>query len=386
MNKKYILLILFVGVLAVGGAVIARNYLKVGIQNIPTLPVRTAESKQPKPQLVSYTVETVAENLRVPWSMVFTLPQRILVSERTGAIRIIENGKLLDKPLRTFPEVAATGEAGLMGITLDPNYADNKLLYAAVAYQKQDRMVIKIVKFLDGVPETAEPTIILDDIPAASNHSGTRLKFGIDGKLYMTTGDAQQKESAQVSDSRAGKVLRMNRDGSSLEVFALGFRNSQGLDWDPETNELWVVDHGPSGFDGPRGGDEINLVRQGNNYGWPLVSHDRNQSGLEAPKLTFTPAIAPAALTFYRGSVFPQFTSSLFFSGLVGTGVYRAELSEDRLSISGWEKLKDIDVGRVRDIVEGPEGYLYFTTSNTDGRGTKRAGDDKIYRLVPVSP
>jgi glucose/arabinose dehydrogenase len=155
------------------------------------------------------------------------------------------------------------------------------------------------------------------------------------------------------------------------------------LAWNNETGQLYETEHGPSVFDGPAGGDEVNLIVAGGNYGWPLVSHDGILEGATSPLLTFTPAEAPGSAMFYSGSAFPQYANKLFFGALRGAGIVVVEFARDNPEkVISYEKL-DVDVGRVRDVVEGPDGYIYFTTSNRDGRGNVRDGDDKIYRLVP---
>ncbi|MBI1871989.1 PQQ-dependent sugar dehydrogenase [Candidatus Collierbacteria bacterium] len=224
---------------------------------------------------------------------------------------------------------------------------------------------------------------------AGAIHDGCRIKFGPDNKLYITLGEAAQKDLAQKLDSLNGKILRINADGSipadnpfrGSPIYSYGHRNPQGIDWDPQTNLLWATEHGPSGADGPGGGDEINLIKEGANYGWPLVSHDKTYPGTEFPKLLFTPAVAPAAGMFYRGDLFPEFKNNFFFAALRGEGIYRLVIAGDK--VISFEKLSGIDVGRIREIVEGPDGAIYFTTSNRDGRGKLREGDDKIYRIVP---
>lgn len=346
------------------------------------------ESQEP----VTYTIEEVVQNLQVPWSIVFTGSDRMLVAERPGTVRVVENGQLKPEPLIRFQEVSSTGEEGLMGMTLHPDYDQNSWIYACLAYPKDGQLVDKVVRLIDRQDSLELDQVILDDIPAARFHAGCRVAFGPDEKLYVTTGDAIDKNLAQDLESLAGKTLRLNDDGSvptdnpfpNSYVFSYGHRNAQGLDWHPITGEMYQSEHGPSVFDGPAGGDEVNLVRAGQNFGWPVVSHERSREGMIDPLLVFTPAEAPGSGSFYTGSVFPQFVNSFLFGALKGEGIIAVSFSLEAPSqVLSYEKL-DISVGRVRDVVTGPDGMIYFSTSNTDGRGDDRPGDDKIYRVVPA--
>lgn len=353
-----------------------------------TATVASLEELEP----VAWEVEVVAQDLYVPWSVVFIGTDHLLVSERSGAIREIIAGRLMAEPLYQFEDIAAEGEAGLMGLAVDPDFSSNGFLYACYSYKKDNALSNKVVRLKrDALGVLIFDLILLDDIPSASNHAGCRLLFAPDGTLFITTGDAMQPESAQDIDSLAGKILRINSDGTipadnpftASPLYSYGHRNPQGLAWDANTAFLYETEHGPSGFDGPPGGDEINVIQAGANYGWPVVSHERTSEGFISPLIVFTPAEAPASAMIYSGRMFPQFAGDLFFGALRGEGLVHVKISgSDSLNLSHVEKIIQ-DVGRVRDVVEGPAGYIYFTTSNRDGRGEVQQGDDKVYRIIP---
>jgi glucose/arabinose dehydrogenase len=248
------------------------------------------------------------------------------------------------------------------------------------------------VRLSDQGNSLSDPQTILDDIPTANFHAGGRLAFGPDQRLYVTTGDANVKKNAQDVKSLSGKILRLNTDGTTPEdnpfpdslVYSYGHRNSQGLAWDAKTHELYATEHGPSGFDGPPGGDEFNHILPGENYGWPKVSHDEKLDGAQEPLLTFTPAVAPSDLLFYTGTTFPQFTDTFLFAALKGEGVYQITVNtHDPEKIAEHKKVEGIDAGRIRSITEAPDGSLYLLTSNVDGRGKPVADDDRILHIVP---
>lgn len=337
-------------------------------------------------------VEVVATGLDTPWSLVFTSPERILVTERLGKLRVIEKGKLLPEPLHTFTEVSEQGEEGLLSLTLDPEYEENRFLYIVLAYPENGQFFDKVMRFRDTGTALVDPLALIDRIPAAKYHAGSRVAFGPDGKLYVTTGDATDKNLAQDTGSLAGKILRLNKDGSVPDdnpisgnpLWSYGHRNPQGIAWHAESGLLYETEHGPSGFDGPGGGDEVNLIEKGKNYGWPLVSHEKRQIGTEAPLLVFTPAEAPASLLIYSGRQFGEWQGNLFFGALKGEGLMRIVLdTSDPKKIRSYEKLQAVDFGRIRDVVEGPDGFIYITTSNRDGRGTPTIDDDRILRIRP---
>lgn len=337
-----------------------------------------------------YTIESFAENLSVPWSIVWTDKDRMLVNERPGRIRIIQNAKLQEAPLLEIKEISTGSEEGLMGLAIDPDYSQNKYIYISYAYGKGD-LFIKVIRYKDNGYLLSDELVLIDKIPGAKNHAGCRLKFGPDGKLYITTGDATDREIAQDLNNLGGKILRLNSDGTiprdnpfpDSPVWTYGHRNPQGIDWYPGTKIMYETEHGPSGFDGPGGGDEVNIITKGGNYGWPVVSHEGKKEGMISPVLVYTPAEAPASGMFYKSGVISQFKNNFFFGCLRGRGIMRVIVDENNPEkIVSFEKMKDIDYGRIREIAEGPDGAIYFSTSNKDGRGNPASNDDRIFRII----
>lgn len=349
------------------------------------------EAQAPKAE-VEYVIEEFASGLEIPWDMAFTSEDRMLVTERPGRLRVIENGVLQEEPLHVFENVSSTGEEGLMSIALDPDYRKNHWIYLSWAYQTGDGMKVEVSRFEDLGNHIEKKLTVLRDLPAARYHAGCRIRFGPDGKLYITVGDALNKENAQDLKSLAGKILRANKDGSlprdnpfeGSYIWSYGHRNPQGIDWHPETGQLYETEHGPSIFDGPAGGDEVNKIVKGGNYGWPVVSHDRNQEGMIAPLIQFTPAEPPGSLLIYSGKAFPQFKNNLFFGSLGGEGLMRIVLGENGTDILSADKMEEVNFGRIRTVIEAADGSIYFSTSNRDGRGHPDPSDDRIFRIRPI--
>lgn len=346
----------------------------------------------------TFRIETVASGLQVPWSIVWTSPERMLVAERPGRVRTVERGALQATPLFTIPDIEPSGESGLMGMALHPRYTENKFIYLAYAYRADGRRV-KVVRYRDTGSTFTDPRAIIENIPAQKYHAGTRLRFGSDGKLYITTGDSTEGKLAQRLNSLAGKTLRLNDDGSIPadnpfvkrtgargEVWSYGHRNSQGLDWHPTENFMVQTEHGPSfPLDGWKsGGDEINIVEAGKNYGWNLISFNKTRPGMESPLVMYSSAIAPASGMFYRttkgANNLPQFADNYFFGALKGEAIYRLVFNGRK--VISQERLLEGTYGRIREIAQAPDGAIYFTTSNRDGRGSPEREDDRIMRLV----
>ncbi len=353
--------------------------------------VKQSDIKQDTKYEYSIRIEKFVENLYVPWSILFTSADRILLTERNGSIRLIQNGVLSQNSLKTISEVSTGSEEGLMGLCADPEYQNNHFIYVSYAYVKNSDMTVKVERYTDDGNVLSGGITIIDNLPGAKNHCGCRLKFGPDKKLYITVGDATDREYAQDLNKMNGKLLRINSDGSipsdnpftGSPIWSYGHRNSQGIDWYPGTDILYSTEHGPSGFDGPGGGDEVNIIYKGMNYGWPVVHHKEHKDGMQDPVLEFTPAEAPASGMFYKSGIIPEFKNNFFFGCLRGEGIIRVIIDPNNPEkVLSYEKMKETDFGRIREIAEGPDGAIYFSTSNKDGRGRTRDGDDKIYRIV----
>ena len=334
------------------------------------------------------TAETVARGLEVPWALAFTTDGRILVTERRGRIRVIQGGKLLEEPLAVL-DVARVSEAGLMGIALDPEFLANGHLYVCYTYQNEGgALANRVARLTESGGGARDHRVVLDGIPGARTHNGCRLRFGPDDKLYITMGDAQQRDNAQDLGSLSGKVLRINADGSiprdnpfsRSPVYTYGHRNPQGLDWNPITGDLFITEHGPAQD------DEINILRPGGNYGWPNALGQVNDPNYVDPILSFTPTLALAGGAFYTGgNLAESWEGNFIFANLKASHLHRVVLAPPGFnSVLSHERLFQGQFGRLRAAAMGPDGYLYFTTSNRDGRGRPMAGDDRVMRLVPA--
>lgn len=330
-------------------------------------------------------VETVFTGLEIPWSLSFAPDGRLFVTERPGRVRIVTPGGSSELAL-TVDDVWANGEAGLLGLALDPQFAQNRFVYIYYSAAIPAGAVNRIVRYREVNARLTERVVLLDNIPAANIHDGGRLRFGPDGLLYATTGDAANPNLAQDGASLAGKILRLNRDGgapadnrfSSL-VYTYGHRNPQGFDWHPVSGDLWAAEHGAIG------NDEVNAIRNGLNYGWSWIEGAGTFPGMETPATFYNPAIAPSGASFYRGQRIPQFANNLFVATLRGTHLLRLIVDTSGHRLTAQERLFEGIYGRLRDVVAGPDGNLYFCTNNRDGRGSGMSGDDRVLRIVPAS-
>lgn len=331
-----------------------------------------------------YRIEVIAENLSVPWAIAESDDGRIFFTERGGTIRVIENGRLNPQPVAIISPIFTEAEAGLFGIALDPNFSENGYVYAMHTYSVGNNIYARIIRFVDRNNSLSLDNIIIDRIPSGRIHLGGRIKIGPDGKLYIPAGDANNYSFAQDPSILAGKILRLNLDGTIPEdnpfpnspVYSLGHRNPQGLAWNSE-NVLYASEHGESGH------DEINIIKAGKNYGWPLVQGDETTTiPIEKPIFhSGTQTFAPSGITFVNQG---PWQGRLLVATLRGQQLLSLALSEDGTIVENLESWLPNEYGRLREVYQARDGSIYVTTSNRDGRGNPNVGDDKILKLIPV--
>jgi len=310
-------------------------------------------------------------------------------------VRLIENGKLRRDPYAHIKRVAPNGEGGLMGIALHPEYATTRHVYLMYSYRFAGKPYNRVSVFDDTGKTLTNEKVLIDGIPGASYHNGGSLRFGPDRMLYIGTGDGGHPAAAQDRKSLNGKILRITPDGKPADgnpfanspVYAYGFRNVQGLAWNPSNGELWATNHGPTGEWGLQAMDSVFIVKKGGNYGWPKSLGVTSVKGVTPPILWFPRnSVPPALAIFYRTKKIPQLDGNFLFASLRDECLYRVVLSAPH-TVGRIEKWFSTGVhkgrfGRIRAVAEGPAGLIYITTSNRDGRGTVRPNDDHIYRIT----
>lgn len=327
------------------------------------------------------------QDLEAPWSLVFLSDSRALVSERPGRIRLIRDGRLVAEPYAEI-EVYHSGEAGLMGLAVHPDFPKAPYIYAMHTYRDGWQVYNRVVRLKDEGDRAEFDQVVIDQIPGGRFHDGGRIAFGPDGLLYITTGETFEAHLAQDLESLGGKILRLTPDGKipadnpfdESPIYSYGHRNPQGLAWHPDTGELYASEHGPSGEFTFGAYDEINIIKAGGNYGWPEVVGAPAIEPYRDPIVAWPDTtVPPAGMTFFQGD--------LFVATLGSESLVRVQLEDDGRTVTGlehWfsEAPSRGRLGRLRDAVIGPDDALYLLTSNRDGRGEPRSGDDKIYRLV----
>ncbi len=367
-----------------------RNVLIILVILIAILGFYFILNKNPKIMQVSETqtssqdqtpkTAVFATNLEVPWAIAFLPDGRMLVTERPGRVRIVDkNGNVSPTPATTINvKVERDGEGGLLGIVLSPQFSQNHFVYLYYTYESGNGDTLnRVVRARFENNKLSNEQIIVDKIPGAIYHNGGRIKFGPDGFLYITTGDARNSNAAQDKNSLAGKILRVTEDGKGApdnpfktQVYSYGHRNPQGIAWDVSGN-LWETEHGPSGIWPNCCQDEINRIEKRANYGWSQSVGDTVRAGTIGPVLHSGRDIwAPSGTAIVGNSV--------FFAGLRGNALYEYKIDSKKLI----EHFKS-EYGRLREVILGPDNMLYITTSNRDGRGIIKENDDKIIRINP---
>lgn len=309
--------------------------------------------------------EVVATGLEVPWQIAFLENGSALVTERPGRVRLITaDGQLVPEAVAEI-DVDPAGEGGLMGMAIR---GEDVFLYMTRGGENE------IVRYRYEDEELREQEVVLDGISAATIHDGGRLHLGPDDKLYLTTGDAANPSVAQDPDALNGKIIRLDPESGESEIISLGHRNPQGFDWEPGSDRLIAVEHGQTG------NDEVNVIREGANYGWPEIEGEQTREGFEAPiKLYQTPS-APSGSTFLEAEG-SEWSGSYFIAMLRGERLQRIRIDGDEVTED--EALFEGEFGRLREVSEGPDGDLYLLTSNRDGRGDPAGEDDLVVRVTP---
>ncbi|WP_176719901.1 PQQ-dependent sugar dehydrogenase [Desulfuribacillus alkaliarsenatis] len=374
MNKKWLLLFLLIPALLLA-------FWQVGIINHNDDEADNDMNGTSSTDIVSkeYEIEVLAEGLEIPWEIVPLPDGRVIITERPGRIVMLGVGEIA-----TIQNVEHIGEGGLLGMVLSPNFSENNYVYIYYTYREGSQIYNRVSR-LTLLEETLfEETVIIDEIPGARVHNGGRIKFGPDDKLYVTTGDAQQPSLSQDLESLAGKILRLNEDGSIPEdnplpdspIYAYGLRNPQGLAWQPESGQLFASDHGPTMQ------DEINIITPGANYGWPIVSCSDWDNEYEYPFICYLDfTLAPSGMDFYKTAA-GETMHSLYVAGLRGNMIMRINIDSQTSSRSQTPILQDW--GRLRTVVYH-EGALYIATNNRDGRGVPSDNNDKVLKVTRIN-
>jgi len=345
---------------------------------------------------VTFEAVVVTDGLEHPWSLAFLPDGRMLITERPGRLRVVKNSVLDPRPIKGLPAISVTGQGGLLDVVLHPGFETNRLIFLSYAAAGEGGFGTEVARarLVDHALENLQ--VIFRALPKSQGgrHFGSRLAFGGDGMLYVTLGERGNRPNAQDLGVHPGSIVRIrddgsvppdnpfvNRPGARPEIYTYGNRNPQGMAFEPGTGRLWAQEHGP------QGGDEVNVIKAGVNYGWPVITYGKNygfgtkigegthKPGMAQPALQWTPSIAPSGLAFYDGDKFPGWKGNLFVGALKFQLLVRLEVKGER--IVHQERLLKGVLGRIRDVRAGPDGFLYLLTDESDG---------VLTRLEPAPP
>ena len=334
----------------------------------------------------AFRVVQVVKGLEQPWSLAFLPDGRMLVTEKAGRLRVIANGRLEPQPIAGLPRVTVHSQGGLHDVVLHPDFSKNSLVYLAYAARGEDGVGTELARGRLAGGRLEDVQVLFRQSPKGrtGNHFGGRIVFDRAGYVYLTLGDRGEMPRAQRPDDHAGSVIRLHDDGQvpddnpfvgrpgwRPEKFDLGHRNQQGAALHPQSGVLWTHEHGP------QGGDEINVIRPGKNYGWPVITYGVNygigtkigegtsKPGMEQPLYYWVPSIAPSGMAFYTGDRFPRWKNDLFVGSLKFQLLVRLRLDGEKV-VSEERMLKGV-LGRIRDVRQGPDGLIYLLTDESDG-------------------
>ena len=351
-----------------------------------SLPLVPALAQSHKSDEHSFRVVRVVQGLEQPWSLAFLPDGRMLVTEKAGRLRVVNQGKLEPQPIAGVPPVAVHGQGGLHDVVLHPQFEKNRLVYLAYAGRGEDGVGTELARGRLEGQRLEEVQVLFRQSPKgrAGQHFGGRIVFDRDSYVYLTLGDRGERERAQKPDDHAGSVIRLHDDGRvpkdnpfvgksgwKPEKYTVGNRNMQGAALHPQTGALWTHEHGP------QGGDEVNIMRAGVNYGWPVITYGVNygigtkigegstKAGMEQPIHYWVPSIAPSGMAFYAGDRFPRWRGNLFVGALRDQMLVRLQL--EGAKVVKEERLLKNALGRIRDVRAGPDGFLYLLTDDSNG-------------------
>ena len=366
----------------------------IGTALVLSLPLCAAQTVKTAEH--TFRIVKIVEGLEHPWSLAFLPDGRMLITERPGRLRVMQEGKLLPQPVSGLPQVAAVGQGGLLDVAAHPRFGENGFIYLSYVARGDGGVGTEVARARLSGDRLEDVKVIFRQLPKSGGgrHFGSRLVFDRQGYLYITLGDRGEMGRAQKSDDHAGSVIRLHDDGRvpadnpfagkpgwRPEKYTLGNRNMQGAALHPQTGRLWTHEHGP------QGGDEVNVMRAGANYGWPVITYGVNyglgtrigegshKPGMEQPLHYWVPSIAPSGMAFYTGDKFPRWRGDLFIGALRDELLVRLKLDGEKVVQE--ERLLKGALGRIRDVRSGPDGFLYLL--NDEPRGV-------LARLEPVAP